>query len=267
MIDLGDAVALAVIVATSAGVAADATAVACTITLPDGSTTLPSVSHPSTGNYQVSYTPTLTGFHSVHWVATGANASSYSDDFTVADPAEPPLISLAEAKSHLGITSTTNDDELRSFIGVATGAAEHFTGRVLAPRTIIERHDGGRPSIVLRKPALSITSVQQLSATMSADGYQLDLTGQIVTRMFGYQPGCWTYGMGAITVTYRAGLAGADLTVARHGVKELLSHLWQTQRGARKTNYNVDMGDAGTGYTMPTRVRQLLEPLRVVWSA
>ena len=81
--DLGDPAALSVSIRDTAGTLADATSVVCTITLPDATTTTPSVTHSSTGVYSVSYTPTLAGRYKIRWVATGTNASAYSDIFDV----------------------------------------------------------------------------------------------------------------------------------------------------------------------------------------
>ena len=122
MFDLGDVVPLAVNVKDTAGALANATAVVLTITLPDGTTATPSVTNSSTGVYSATYTPAVAGRFGVRWVATGTNASTYVDAFTVA--AGAGLISLDEVKAFLNITSTTNDEELREFVAAATVAAE-----------------------------------------------------------------------------------------------------------------------------------------------
>ena len=70
--DLGDVATLAVQIKDSTGTLANAGALAATITLPDGTTTTPTVSNPSTGNYQISYITTQLGRHGIRWVATGA---------------------------------------------------------------------------------------------------------------------------------------------------------------------------------------------------
>ena len=73
--DLGDVVTVGVTVKDSAGVAADATTVVATVTLPDATTATPTVAHTGTGLYSVAYTPTMAGQHQIRWVATGTNAS------------------------------------------------------------------------------------------------------------------------------------------------------------------------------------------------
>ena len=73
--DLGDVANLTVTVRTTAGVIANAGAVTCTITKPDGTTTTASVVNTTTGIYSAGFTPPTAGRHLVRWVATGANAS------------------------------------------------------------------------------------------------------------------------------------------------------------------------------------------------
>ncbi len=107
--DLGDVVALAVEVRDTAGDLADATAITLTITLPDGTTATPVTANPSTGRYTASYTPTVAGRFSVRWVASGTNASAYTDAFTVLDPAELGLVGLDDVKRHVALAQDSRD--------------------------------------------------------------------------------------------------------------------------------------------------------------
>ena len=99
MYDLGDPVVLNVTVTNAAGVPADATAVVCTITAPDGTPSTPSVNHTAgTGVYSVNYVATQAGRHTVDWRATGSNASAFTDVFDVRPAMSTQLISLSDAK-------------------------------------------------------------------------------------------------------------------------------------------------------------------------
>lgn len=129
-IDLGDVVALAVTIRDSSGDPADAGSVACTVTLPDATAVSVPVAKVDTGVYTISYTPTAEGLHGVRWVATGANASSYRDSFTVLS-GSIPLVSLAEAKARLNITGTDHDEELRRIVAAAAGRAAREANRDL----------------------------------------------------------------------------------------------------------------------------------------
>ena len=135
--DLGDVVPLGITITDSTGANANASAVTCTITLPDGTTSTGSVTNPSTGLYNCDFSPSQTGRHAVRWVATGTNASAYTDEFTVRDYADLGLLGLDEVKSHLNIsaTDTTLDEELRRFIDAATDLAEQYLGQILGRKT------------------------------------------------------------------------------------------------------------------------------------
>ncbi len=259
MYDLGDVVGLAVNVYDATGALANATSVALTITLPDGTTTSPSVTNSATGVYTATYTPAVAGRFSVRWVATGTNASTYNDAFTVVSGAG--LISLDEAKAFLNITSTTNDEELREFVRAATAAAEEYAQRVFVRTTVTETHDGGGTLIVLRQPrATSITSVSDNGSTLSTGDYRLKFHGGAVERLANGFPLAFTAGANTVSVTYVADCTGRDLTVAIHAIKQMVKHLWKTQRGAKQPQTG-DEWESGAGYSYPRRVVELLDPL------
>lgn len=73
MYDLGDVVPLTVTVKDATGTLVDAGSVTCVITLPDGTTATPSVSHPSTGVYTATYTPPVAGRFRAKFIGTSGN--------------------------------------------------------------------------------------------------------------------------------------------------------------------------------------------------
>ena len=267
--DLGDPVALGITVTNAAGAAQNATTVVCTITLPDGSATSPTVTNSGAGLYDVTYSPTAAGRYSVRWVASGTNASAYTDTFEVNDPTALGVVSLQDAKDHLNLTTSTNDEELRRFLWVATDMCEQYAGRVLGRRTFTESYDGGTSRLRLRHPvALSITSVVENGVTLDPANYRLDpITGMFVERIgsngltqFG---GLFSGTINSVMVTYVAGF-GIVPPIAQQAVLEALRHLWQTQRGAASVSALVSSGDdytPGMGYSLPRRVMELLDPV------
>lgn len=264
MIDLGDVATLAVAATDSAGAPAAATTVTCTVTLPDATTVTPSVTTPATGSYQATYTPTLVGFHKVAWVATGANASAFVDNFIVSDGSA--FVSLAEAKRFLNITTSTDDEELRDFVRVATAAVREVTGLQLEPVEVTELHDtgSGQESIALRSPlALSITDVSEFGVALDPAQYRLRVGGEWVDKVSGRSPAAFAAGINVVQVEYIAGLTGDKLALAQHAVKQMVSHLWQTQRGSRGAGLPLAEGQwvSGTGYSFPARVKELLAPI------
>ena len=270
--DLGDVVPLGITITDSTGANANASAVTCTIYQPDGTTTTGSVTNPSTGLYNVDFSPTQVGRHAIRWVATGTNASAYSDEFNVRDFTELGIVGLDEVKAHLSIptTITTEDEELRRVIDAASDLAEGYVGQVLGRRTFTdELYDGGTEFIRIRNPkAISITSVYENDSLVSSTAYNLDYTGQrlyrigsgtlYATNSYGY----WTGGFNNIKVTYVAGYVNPPMS-AKQGVLEIIRHLWTTQRGAINVMGRAQSGDemySTPTYSLPRRAMELLDP-------
>lgn len=265
--DLGDVATLSVNVKDSTGAAANAGAMVCTVTAPDGTTSTPSITNTPVGTYTVSYTTTLVGRHSFCWVATGANAGAYTDVFDVDDPAELPIVSLADLKAHLNITTTTDDEELRDTLAAATEAAENYCNRPLRRKTVTETHNGScGPILLWRAPVVSVTSVVESGTTLTASDYFVNASAGLLYRGTTSATFEWYEGMQNVVVTYVAGYADPP-RVAQQAVKELARHLWESQRGsvALPSIGGIDDGytSAGTSYTIPYRVRELLDPLRM----
>ena len=270
--DLGDVVPLGITITDSNGANANASAVTCTIYQPDGTTTSGSVTNPSTGLYNCDFSATQVGRHAVKWLATGTNASAFSDEFLIRDFTELGIVGLDEVKTHLNIplTDSTLDDELRSFIDAGSDLAESYVGQVLGRRTFTsELYDGGGEFIRIRNPrALSMTSVYENGALVSSSAYALDYTGQRLYRIgsssiyannaYGY----WSQGFNNIQLTYDAGYVNPPMA-AKQGVLEIIRHLWQTQRGAMNVTARTLGGDElyqTPTYSLPRRAMELLDP-------
>lgn len=271
--DLGDVVALGVTITDAAGVPANATAVVATVTNPDGTTSTPPVTNTTAGLYDISYTPTIPGRYTIRWVATGANASAYADDFTVRDFADIGIVSLDEVKSHLNIpaTNTTNDEEIRRFMDAATDLAENYVGCVLGRRVFTnEKYSGNTDIIRLQNPrAISITSVYENGVLLDPAAYVLDPTGQRLTRVTTGSLsgpnyfGIWAPGAQNIVINYVAGFTNPP-AAAKQGVLEVIRHLWQTQRGPSAVVGRNQSGDdfvQGATYSLPRRAIELLDPV------
>jgi hypothetical protein len=271
--DLGDVVSLGISIYNTSGTLQNATAVTATVTAPDGSSSTPTVTNSSAGLYDISYNPSLAGRYAIRWVATGTNASAYTDEFSVRDYNDLGIVSLDEVKSHLNIPSTdsTLDEELRRFIDSASDLAESYVGQVLGRRTFTdELYDGGTEFIRLRNPkAISITSVYENGILIPSSNYVIDYTGQrlyrigsgtlYATNSYGY----WTQGMNNVSITYVAGYVNPP-AAAKQGVLEIVRHLWQTQRGAMNVMTRNQTGDdfyQGSTYSLPRRAMELLDPV------
>lgn len=274
MYDYGDPVPLTVNVKDANLVLANATTVTLTVTLPDGTTTAPSVTNPSTGVYQATHQPTMSGRHAVQWVATGANASSYADVFDVRDPSPPYIVSLADAKQFLNITASADDEEIRGYIESATRVVENIAGPVL-PRTYSEVHQSGRVIVLNHAPVISLTSlipVQTGGITYAVGDLDLDLTTGIVRRIVALtyigEISPFAYFWGPLRVTYVAGrrVIPANMTLA---ARIIIGHLWETQRAqvgrvARGGRFGTDeiSFSPEVGFAVPRRAIELLDPDR-----
>jgi hypothetical protein len=165
---------------------------------------------------------------------------------------------LADAKTHLNMSASTNDAELQAVIDAAEAVLARRVGP-LEPAATTDRVIGLADSLVVRTvPAVSLTSITGPS------GSALDLTNIHLEQ----GSGVITHNLGQYfveryyTVAYSAGRASCpdDLLLA---VKELVRHVWQTQRGSggRPGSAPVDVSSTpGLGYYLPYRVQELIAP-------
>jgi hypothetical protein len=276
-IDVGSVYRLAFTLKSPDGALVNAGSMALTINLPDGTSTLISPVAPgSTGVYQYDYTTVQSGRHIAHWVGTGANPGAYAEAFEVLSATPPALISLADAKQQLNISTNAFDDELRVFVDAATAAVERHRNESIIRRTFVEEHyltdyawgygqNIGQPAAwgvparklsLDKRPALSLTSVARVDGTLSWDVSNLHLNSNgIVSVMFGNPIS------GHVAVTYIAGYQSipAEFTLA---TRIIVQHLWQTQRGnkgwPKPGGMDDSLGPAGMGFAIPNRALELL---------
>lgn len=262
--DLADLVPLTVTIKDASGTPADAGNVILTIGLPDGTSTTPTVVHGGTGIYKVDYTPTMAGRHTVAWVATGINASGSTDAFDVLPAVPGYVVSLTDIKTQLNIPAgtTTNDEELRGFLGSATSVVERVRSEAVVRQTITEQHEVRTGRLVLNKtPVVSLTSVATTDGWISWDpaGLLISPSGVVMAKTMS---GLLELA-GFITVTYVAGymVIPDEFQLA---AKIIVQHLWQTQRGDRGGPRPGAMEDVttvpGIAFAVPNRALELLGP-------
>jgi len=248
----------------TAGTLQNATAVVANVTLPDGTTYVPSVINDSAGLYHFDYTPAQVGHYGVYWVATGSNAGTLEESFNVDDLTISPPLPLSQVKSHLNIveSSVVDDDELRAFILAATGLIEGVVGPLSRRTVTAETHNGGRTTVLLKQaPIISITSCLENGSALDSTSYSLDGESGVLTRTSGYTAYTWGgdvdySNFNNISVTYVAGRSVIPADLA-HAVLELVRHLWTTQRGSVRRS-GTDDYLPGSGFSMPNRVREML---------
>lgn len=104
----GAVVPLTFTVTDADGNPANAGAAALLITLPDGTTTAPTLDNPTTGTYQADYTAAQAGRHVARATFTGANAGVIEDVFDVG-PLTQGHVTVTDVRAYLGETSATNE--------------------------------------------------------------------------------------------------------------------------------------------------------------
>lgn len=262
--DLGDVVPLSITILDADSQEANAGQVTLAITLPDGTTTeVGSITPTSAGVYDYDYATVQAGRHQVRWVATGANASAFTDAFDVIPPDTGDFISLADAKEHLQKTTTADDEQLRFFVSTACQMITDRMGQV-SPATVVHDVTQRGDTIVLpKRPVIAVVSVQRLpdgdlvapvDEAAGTAGWYLDGSEGVLRHTGRFA--------GRIRITYRAGRNPLPPNF-RMAALELVAHLWRgsqhNQAGGRPALGETDAISASVrAYSMPYRVMELL---------
>lgn len=164
-------------------------------------------------------------------------------------------LTLAEAKTHLNITVSTYDTELQAVIDSAEAALAKRVGPLVST-AVTRRIPGGTYELALPvTPAISLTSVTPRSGTALTltDLYLDTTTGMVTFNNLG--PFVAAY----YDVVYAAGrtTCPSDLLFAD---KELVRHLWTTQRGGTPRRSDDANPVPGAAHLLPYRVSELIAP-------
>lgn len=254
-----------------AGVLTNAGALTLTIMKPDATTqAYPSPTNDSTGTYHQDVPAvdiTLLGHYIYKWVSTGTGAGVSIGDFDIADPFEPAILPLQDAKDALNIpqTTTNQDAELQSMIDTVTASIEMITNGPAVTRSITERvmvaHNYS--VLVLRKtPVVAVTSITDIASgvVLSIADLDIDLNAGIIRRKL--QLPFWSWAISGYTVVYTAGWGTAIPPAFATAARIIVSHLWATQRGPAARQYGGEELTvlAGMSYAIPQRAAELLRP-------
>jgi hypothetical protein len=140
------------------------------------------------------------------------------------------VLTLALAKSHLNIpaTTVTQDTELQTVIDAAEAGLAKRVGPLTATSTSQRVQGGGDQLILDTLPIVSLTSVTPAGGSALTVGELMAAPGGVVEYTAG-----GTFGERWYDVVYSAGRSTCpdDLLFA---VKELVRHLWETQRGGTR---------------------------------
>jgi hypothetical protein len=169
-------------------------------------------------------------------------------------------LTLADAKTHLNITTPDSDVELQVMIDSAEAVIAGLIGPLTS--TVTTSVVDGRGSVLVLPvtPVISLTSITGAAGdSVTTANLSIIPPGIVAYNMMGTNdPGLFFFPSRWYTVVYNAGrtTVPADLLLA---IKELLRHLWQTQRGgAVRPGSGPDT--QSPGYLIPNRVAELLGP-------
>lgn len=196
-------------------------------------------------------------------VATRRSPGTRSGGGTGAGEPMTDLVTLTDAKNHLGIplADTTEDAELQGFIDAAGPIVEYIIGPVTQVSVTETYRVAGRSRILLRTvPILTVQTVteyigataytltpQPLGASQNNYGYTVDsLDAGLLVRRGAVGNEMPFIGVTAV-VGYTAGRAQVDPDV-RLAVLEDIRAIWQqTQQGGRPTWGGVGAAEDGWG--------------------
>ena len=269
--EIGDEIPLAWDLEQPEGTPINAT-VTLTITLPDGTTTSPTVTNPAVGSYLAAYVPAMNGTYTYRYVATGAVTQADSGVFTVGGVGS--LTALKATINKRGL-DTGNDPELQRFLDGGLSVIEHIVGPIQSRTITNEQHTPTGAAICLRRtPVLSVTSVIEYRgstgyvhtaaatpAAATTDSYLVDTSLNCLTRLgaSGFEEPF----TGPVFVTYVAGYSPVPESL-HEAVLLQAAHLYQrTQLGGKSSgapNALTGSPAGGFGFGIPNEVRELVEP-------
>lgn len=167
-------------------------------------------------------------------------------------------VTLDEAKLHLRVVTTTEDQYINALCLAATAYAEKFQNRTFVSRERVMVLDKF-PTVIrpLHPPLVSVTSIVYVDTngddqTLASSNYRIDVVtepGRITTAYNVSWPDIRMV-TNAITITYLAGYgkAAAVPDNVKHAIKLLVGHMYEHREAASETELKI----------VPIAVRDLL---------
>lgn len=253
--------------------------VVLTIVQPDGTAVVLKKSTATLTTNPYVFQPSQAGRHVYYYVTTTPNGATEPEPFNAKAAGDAAIVSLAEVKTHLNVTSTNNDTELQGFINAATAQADYWFGPTRRIAYTNEVHDGGWPTIVLfNSPILSVESIKEFigptehdltlqppGSTVDNYGYSIDdpQSGVIVRRSAAGTAIPFMAGPRSVIVSYTAGTLAVPADV-RMAVLEDIRGLWQqTQQGRRPAGPEEDVWNVGPLRMFPRLAALAADPSRI----
>ena len=275
MYDLGGVAVLSFTATDTTGAPANATTCTLTITLPDGTIDGPHTLAGTAGVYTYPFLTTQAGRHLYRFVATGTpgpgvGVGAYDDVIDVYQSTPYTLISLADSKKLLRVSSAIFDDDLRFFNEAVTAIIDKYCGPMV-PRLVTERHTAGARTLMLRQvpvyiPAGQPHDIVSITPVLIYGVPYPDLSLLSVDQKSGEL--IHTVGLpffyGEYDIAYWAGRAVIKPNLML-GAQTILKHLWAMERGGGRPTTTPGASDDVTmlwGFAVPNRALEILESER-----
>lgn len=160
------------------------------------------------------------------------------------------LITLADAKTSLGITTSTNDADLEKYIMAATPVIENITGPMIA-RSITCTRDGGGGVIILGVPFNAVSTLVESGVTIT--DYVTDARAGLIYAGTTVSQREFKDGLANIVATVTVGTATIPQNV-QLAARELVRHWWQQGRQANRPGFGNEFTDSpAVSFGVPTR--------------
>jgi hypothetical protein len=247
-VDVGDTITVGVLVRDEAGTPVNVDLMVASVTA-GGTAIALTVTNPSTGRYEATFTIGTSQARTVAFLGTGGVLGAgqvYVDAVPVAD-STGLFISVPQALAHLRaaqvLGSHEDREQLRWLALVACRAVERDLGRVIARRTIVEEHEPTGNALILRQtPVLSVTTVGIDGSTQAPAGYRLGIGGILRSRT-GWPVGGWS----TVQVEYVAGMDPVPEVLQKVALNAV-QRMWQTSQNSPHPAFGDGAGtDFGPG--------------------
>jgi hypothetical protein len=179
-----------------------------------------------------------------------------------------PLLTLAEAKAALNITTATYDSELQDYIDGTIAAVEYICGPTSSTNATEVLHGCGT-LVLTNTPVLTLTSVtgdlvgaRDLTyIRVDSDSGVVRANARVLPLLDDWYTVVYTYGRSSIPAALK------------QAAKVILKHQWSTQRGpsGRRASGGDDAGPGaanrttvvpGIAYAIPNAALQMMAPYR-----
>lgn len=182
-------------------------------------------------------------------------------------------VSIVDAKTHMRVTDTVDNDYIEGLINAATGHVEQITGRKLINQTWYLYLDQFPGDFALTLPfgnTFSVTSIKYsdqggVEHTFSSGNYTVDIAavpGRLVLDFDASWPSDTLFTVNPIVVEFVAGYGAAAADVPdgiRHAIKFLVSHWYENREIVGGQGFNI--------FAIPDAFNALIDQYRMFgWS-